>query len=249
VRTFTDDHSIASPRSTGISLRTAALVAGIGYVLLFVLGIFANFVVREGMVVAGDAVPTAANIRGSEGLFRLGLVAFLAAFLIDIPVAWALYVLFRPVHRDLSRLTAWFRVAYTVFLGVASVFFFQALQLLGRAAFLDVFTGSQLDAQALVALDTFDATWNIGLLAFGVHVVLLGVLALRSGWMPRALGYVLIVAGVAYMADTAARALLVDYASVESVFVGLVAIPAVIAEGWLGLWLLIRGGKNAAAVR
>lgn len=232
------------PAGREASPRRYALIAGVGYILLFALGLFANFVVREGLIVAGDAAQTAANISESEGLFRLGLVSFMVIFLVDVVVAWALYVLFRTVNKDLSLVTAWFRLVYTVFLGVALVFFFQALQLLDRAAFLSVFGTEQLNAQALVAADTFNSTWLIGLLAFGVHLILLGVLVIESRWAPRALGYVLIVAGLAYVADTVANTLLSNYGDYETLFIAIVAVPSIIAEGWFGLWLLLRGGKS-----
>ncbi len=224
--------------------RRYALAAGVGYVVLFVLGIFANFFVREGLIVAGDAAQTAANIAESEGLFRLGLVSFLAIFVVDVVVAWALYQLFKPANESLSLVTAWFRIVYTVFLGVAVIFFFQALQLLDHAEFLSVFSAEQLNAQALVALDTFNSTWLIGLLAFGVHLVLLGALVVTSQWAPRALGYVLIVAGMAYVGDTVAHSLLGNYQDYETLFIAIVAVPSVIAEGWFGLWLLVKGGKS-----
>ena len=224
------------------SLRRYAIVAGIGYVALFVLGIFANFVVREGLIVEGDAAQTAANILESEALFRWGMVAFLAIFVIDVVVAWALYVLFRNVSQELSLLTAWFRIVYTVFLGVAVVFFYQGLQLISGAEFLALVDSGQLQAQALVALDTFNATWLVGLLAFGVHLLLLGWLLLRSGQAPKLLGYLLVLAGAAYMTDTTAHTLLSNYGDYETVFLAIVAIPAVIAEGWMAGWLLLRGG-------
>ena len=91
-------------------------------------------------------------------------------------MAWALYVLFRPVSQELSLVTAWFRIVYTVFLGVAVIFFYQGLQLLSGSEFLGVFDSGQLQAQALVAFDSFNSTWLIGLLGFGVHLVLLGLL-------------------------------------------------------------------------
>ncbi len=228
----------------GTSVRRAALIAGIGYVVLFVLGVFANFFVREGLVVAGDAAATAANIIESESLFRIGLVSFLVIFLVDVIVAWALYIVFRESDRDLSLLAAWFRIVYTVFLGVAIVFFFQALQLLSGAAFLASVDTAALEAQALVAVDAFNSTWLIGLAGFGIHVVLLGALVLRSGLASRILGYVLITAGLAYVLDTVAHALLGNYSEYETLFVAIVAIPAVIAEGWFGLWLLFRAGKD-----
>lgn len=226
------------------SLRRYALIAGIGYVALFVLGIFANFFVREGLIVGGDAAQTAANLAESEGLFRWGMVSFLAIFAIDVIVAWALYVLFKRASQELSLVTAWFRIVYTVFLGVAVIFFYQGLQLLSGVDFLAVFDSGQLEAQALVALDSFNSTWLIGLLAFGIHLVLLGWLLLKSGEAPRLLGYVLMVAGAAYVADTLAHTLLSNYVDYENVFLAIVAIPSVVAEGWMGLWLLLKGGKN-----
>jgi hypothetical protein len=150
-----------------------------------------------------------------------------------------LYVLFKRVSQELSLVTAWFRIVYTVFLGVAVIFFYQALQLISGAQFLTVFDTGQLEAQALLALDTFNSTWLIGLLAFGVHLVLLGWLLLKSHAAPRLLGYVLMVAGAAYVADTTAHTLLSNYVDYETVFLAIVAIPAVIAEGWMALWLLL----------
>jgi hypothetical protein len=235
--------------STDVSPRAAAVLAGIGYVALFALGIFANFFVREGLIVTDDAEATATNIAASEGLFRLGMISFLVVFVLDIVVAWALYIVFRQASRDLSLVAAWSRLVYTVFLGVALVFFFQALQLMGGAASLGVFTTDQLNAQALVALDTFNATWLIGLVAFGLHLTLLGYLILRSGYAPRALGYLLIAAGAAYAIDTTAHILLSNYADYETGFTAMVAVPAVIAEGWFGLWLLLRAGRRTATLR
>lgn len=230
-------HPAALSAST-LSPRRAARIAGAGYVALFFLALFANFFVLENLVVPDDATATAANIAGSEGLFRWGLVAFLAVFAIDVVVAWALYVVFREDDRDLSLVSAWFRLVYTVFLGVALVFFFQALQLLSGAEFLSVIGVERLEAEALVALETFDATWLIGLVAFGIHLVLNGALLIRSGRGPRVLAYMLIIAGVAYVVDTLAHGLLANYEDYGSLFLAIVAVPSVVAEGWFGLWLL-----------
>jgi hypothetical protein len=235
--------------AANVSARGAARLAGVSYVVLFALGIFANFFVREGLIVTDDAQATAANIAESQGLFRLGMLSFLAIFVLDVVVAWALYILFRDANRDLSRLTAWFRLVYTIFLGVALIFFFQALQLLSASDFLDSFATEQLNAQALLALDTFNSTWLIGLVAFGIHLGLLGYFIVRFGMAPRALGYVLMAAGTAYVIDTTAHTLLSNYADYATAFTTMVAVPAVIAEGWFGLWLLLRAGHRRPMVR
>ncbi len=228
-----------------ITPRRAAVIAGIGYVVIFVMAIFANFFVLEGLVETGDAAATAANIIGSEGLFRAGLVAFTIVFIVDVPVAWALYVLFRSLSRDLSLLSAWFRLVYTVFLGVAVIFFFVALQLLSGDDYLSAFGPGEVDAHVLLAVDAFNYAWLIGLASFGFHLILAGYLIVASGWTHKALGYVLMVAGTAYIVDTLARGVIADYADVENLFLAIVAVPSVIGELWFTIWLLRSAGQNA----
>lgn len=227
-----------------ISRQRAALIAGVGYVLLFGLAIFANFFVREGLVVADDAQATATNIAESNTLFRFGLVAFLAIFLIDIVVAWALHIVFRAQHHDLSLVAAWSRLVYTVFLGVAAIFFFQALALYDSAAVAEVMSTAERNTQALVGLELFNSAWLIGLAAFGLHLIVLGALVARSVETPRWLGSVMVVAGTAYIVDTTAHTVLANYADYADMFLAVVAIPSVIAEGWFGLWLLSRARRG-----
>ncbi len=234
----------ATPTSAEVSPRRAALVAGTGYVLLFVLAIFANFFVREGMVVADDAQATAANIAESNTVFRLGLVSFLAIFLIDIVVAWALHIVFRREHHDLSLVAAWSRLVYTVFLGVAGIFFFQALAFYDSTALVDVMDPAERNAQALIGLGLFDSAWLIGLAAFGLHLIVLGFLVARSVETPRWLGHLMMVAGAAYIVDTTAHTVLANYSDHADAFLAMVAIPSVIAEGWFGLWLLTRARRS-----
>jgi hypothetical protein len=220
-----------------VTPRRGARIAGVGYVLIYLLAIFANFAVLDGLVVDGDAAGTTVNVVGSLGLLRLAVVAFLAIFLLDVVVAWALHMVFRGVHRDLSLVTAWSRLTYTVFLGVGLVFLFQVLQLVGGDGYAALGT-EQIEAQVLLALTSFRTTWLVGLTAFGLHLVLLGVLVLRSRLVPRAMGALLVVAGLAYAADTVVHALVPDYAAVANLMLALVAVPSMIGEGWLGLWLL-----------
>lgn len=227
-----------------LSPRRASLVAGIGYLVIFVLAIFANFVVVNGLIETGDATATARNLADSEAMFRAGLVAFMIVFVVDVIVAWALFVVFRDVSRDVSLLAAWFRLVYTVFLGVALIFFFVALQLLSGDGYLDAFEPGQLDAHVLLSVDAFNYAWLIGLVCFGAHLLVIGYLVVSSGRTSPALGYLLMLAGAAYIADTIARAVVTDYADVENLFLAVVAIPSVVGELWFAVWLLRRGGTH-----
>lgn len=235
-------------RDREVSRHQAAKVAGIAYVGLFLLGMFANFFVLEGLIESDDATATASNIRESEGLFRAGLVGFLVIFALDVVVAWALHLIFRPLNRDLSLLAAWFRLAYTTLLGVATVFLFLALDQVSGADYLTAFDPALLDAQAMSYLDAFATTWVIGLLLFGVHLMLLGSMVLASGTISRTLGYLLVLAGTGYVIDTLAHALLGNYQEYETLFLLIVAVPAVIGEFAFTLWLLFRaGGESVVA--
>lgn len=231
-------YSGARPAGRGYPRKRAARIAGVSYLAMFLLAIFANFVVREGLIVPGDAAGTVANISESIGLFRLGLVAFLAIFILDVVIAWGLHVVFRDVNRDLSLATAWFRLIYTALLGVALASMFQVLQLLGDDS-LVFLTTEQVNAQTMIELASFESVWLVGLGAFGIHLAMLGGLIVRSRLVSKTLGYVLVAGGVAYVLDTLARGLLSDYEAASGLFLVAVALPSMIGEGWLSLWLLL----------
>ena len=234
----------ATPTSTATTTapRTAARWAAGGYLAIFVLALFANFLALAPVLQPGDAAETASALQESETSFRLGAVAFLGIFVIDVVVAWALWVLFRPVHRDLSLLSAWFRLTYTVVLGAALGFLYAALWLTDTPGAL----GESHDDAVLLALQTFDFTWVAGLAAFGVHLLLLGVLLLRARG-PRWIAWLLLAAGAAYVLDTVAHLVLADYEAAANVFLAIVALPSVVGEMSFAVWLLlVATGRRAA---
>jgi hypothetical protein len=232
-------------RSDAPTPRTAALTAGYSYVVLFALAIFANFVVLEQVVEPGNAAATLQNLTDSEAMVRLAIAAFIVIFALDVVVAWALFYLFRPAGTAMSRLTAWFRLVYTVFLGVAVVSLFTALQLAGDDRHVESLGSEVRASHAMLAVDAFDAAWLIGLTCFGVHLALLGVMCRRSDVAPSPLGTVLVIAGAAYVFDTFAYSLLATYSDHDAVFGAIVAIPAVVAELALTVWLLGRAGRRS----
>jgi hypothetical protein len=234
----------AMPSLPDTSSRTAALWAGLGYAALFALAIFANFVVLTRLVDPGDPAATVDAIAADASLFRLGVVAFAAVFVIDIVVAWALYVIFRPAGARRSLLAAWFRLGYTVLLGAAVTFLYLALQLATGAGGTGGLDEASREALTMLALDAFDVTWLVGLVAFGAHLVLVGRMILLSGLAPRLLGAVLAIAGSAYVLDTLAHLVLADYARYADVFLAIVAVPSVVAELWFTLWLLTKARRQ-----
>lgn len=231
-----DQRTVAeeAPRGQDTPGRNAAAWAAGGYVAIFILAIFANFLALEAVLQPGEAAATAAALRENEGMFRWGAAAFLGIFVIDVVVAWALYVLFRPVQRDLSLLAAWFRLTYTVVLGAAIGFLYAAAWLADAPSGLAPGTA---DDGVLLALQVFEVTWVVGLAAFGAHLVVVARLLLAAAG-PRWLGWLLVIAGSAYIVDAIAHLVLADYEAYSGVFLAIVAAPSVLGELSLTGWLL-----------
>ena len=208
----------------GRSLRRASLVAGIALALMAALSAFAVFGALGGLGTPGDAARATTALTHSEGLFRGGIGALFLVVVLDIIVAAALFEVFAAVSRNLSMLAAWFRVAY------AAVFMVAISQLLG------MLPGADGASPAAGSVQAFDALWHTGLILFGIHLVLVGYLAFRSGFVHRIFGILLVVAGLGYLVDSFASFLSSDHllSIAQFTFVGEVALI---------FWLLIRGSR------
>lgn len=224
-------------RLTDISIRTAALVAGLGLLLMAILAPIANFGVFEQLIISGDATTTATNIVASAGLFRIGIVIFLIVAILDVVVAWALYILLKPVNKSLSLLAAWFRIVYAAILALALSNLLGVLQLLKGDVFLKAFEANQLQAQVMLSLNGFTDVWDLGLAFFGLHLIVLGYLAFKSGYIPKVLSILVIVAGLGYTIDSFGKFLSPSYnlSLATYLFIG---------EVLLIFWLLWKGIKG-----
>src|SRR5215217_8406561 len=207
------------------SLRRASLTAGLALALIIVLALFGAYGAVGALVTPGDAGRTAQDILGSEGLFRWGIASLFLVVILDIVVAAALFTVFEPVNRSVSTMAAWFRATYAAVYLVAISQLVVALGLLGDPD------------QALRAVDAYDTIWHVGLILFGVHLLLLGILAYRSDFIPRIFGILLVIAGLGYLADGFAAVLIPDYSMNISAF-------TFVGEATLMLWLLIKGSRK-----
>ncbi len=200
--TSTTDLARTAGPAPSTSMRGAGLTAGVSLLLLTVLSVFGYFVAIKGLVTPGDAAQTAKDITESEGLFRLGIASLYVVIVLDIVVGWALYRVFSPVSRTISMLAAVMRVAFGVVFMVAIAQLVAVPRLLGDSSHLAAFSPEQLQAQALSALLAFSDIWHAGLLLFGLHLLLIGYLAFRSGYVPKLLGVLLVIDGLSYVVDT-----------------------------------------------
>jgi hypothetical protein len=203
-----------------MSHRNLALTTGISYLIIFFAAIFANFFVLESIL--KDPLGT---IQQGHMMVRFGIMAFLITVVFDVVVAWALYELFKKHY--LSSLSTYFRMMHAAIMGVAVFALPMAL----------TYTTPE---DILTQVDIFNTIWLIGLFFFGIHLILLG----RILGQPKIIAWFLVLAGIMYMVDTTAHFVLPDYDAYADVFLALVAIPSIVGEMSLAVWLLVRGGKE-----
>ncbi len=226
-------------RIADISQRQAAIVVGVAVIIMFIFAVIPYFLIRPSLIVPGDAATTANNIMASEGLFRISIASELIMFLSELVLALALYVLLKPVNKSLALLAAWFRVVHVAILGSNLLNLYVVLQLLSGADYLTVFEPDQLHALVLLFLNAYSYGFNIQVFS-GLHLFVSGYLVFKSGYFPRILGILLVVAGLNYIIDTFAFVLLPNYVY-PVVFL---ALPVVIAENAFFMWLLWKGVRN-----
>ncbi|MCH4553154.1 DUF4386 domain-containing protein [Aestuariibaculum lutulentum] len=205
-----------------MNLRKLSIITGLSYFIIFFAAIFANFFAIEALM--KNPLET---IQQNHLLVRFGILAFLVTVVFDVVVAWALYLLYKSNY--LSSLSTLFRMMHAAIMGVA-IF---ALPLTFKVS-----TSNDI----LNHVHTFNTIWLIGLFFFGIHLILLG----RIINTPKFITLFVILAGVMYMIDTCAHFLLPDYDAYSSIFLALVAIPSIIGEMSLAIWLLLKGFKNNA---
>jgi len=197
-----------------------------------------GFVIGAPLIVANDAAATAANILAKESSFRLGFAADLISGLSYMGVTIFIYCVLKPVSRSLSLLGAFFGLAGVAIGGASWVIHFAPLLLLHGDQYLTAFTTSQLQAMSLAALKLQLQVFPIGMVFFGIQCISIGYLVAQSRFLPRILGVILAIGGACYVIASFANFLAPSFGPHLVPFMMPVAL---IAEGSLGLWLVVKG--------
>lgn len=226
------------------SIKHQARVAGFLYLLLALIAPIGLLYVPGQLIVSGDATATADNLRASEGLLRLGIASELVHQIVGIFLVLALYRLFRPVSEALARQVVILGALVSVPIMFVNVLnSLAALTLTSGADFLSVFEQAHLDALAYLFVRLHGQGITIASIFWGLWLFPFGLLVIRSGFIPRLLGVLLMVAGAAYLASAFATLIVPQFAKV----VGQVAFPLEVAEVPIIFWLVIWGARTPPA--
>lgn len=222
------------------STKATARFAGLLYLVMGLMGWFSIMYVPRALIVRGDATATARNITDAELLFRFGILSQLVSQIIFLFLVLILYDLLKDVDRKQARLMV-ILVAVSVAIEIVNCLNLIApLMLLSGDDFLSVFTKPQLDALALGFLRLRNSGINLVSVFWGLWLLPLGILVIKSGFFPKALGVLLVVACFAYVTGSITSILVPDYMRVVS----RVTLPvAGIGELLMVIWLVVKGAK------
>ena len=217
----------------------AARTAGALYLAIAVCGGFSiGFVPMQ--IVAGDAATSSANLLANQGLFKLGIVADSLVILFELAITAILYQLFRQVGPKMAMVALISRAGMITVMGINLLLWVMPYILLTRD------TGWDTRQQHALVQMFFDAhatgvfVWQ---LFFGVHLLALGWLTLKSNVVPQILGRGLFIGALGYLLQGLAELTFTDVTALDFTYIALLVIVT-ISEISFGLWLLIRGCRK-----
>lgn len=217
--------------------RSAARVAGFMYLFLGALAAFAEFYVRSGMLVYGDAAQTAHNIVASERLFRIGIATDLIGGACNAILAVAFYTMLKQVSSSLALLAAFWRLGEAVVLGHMTLNGMTVLDILNPSALSGAFSSGQLQALASLYIGTQGDEFSIGLVYYSLGSTLFCYLLVKSRYVPRILAWWGLVSSFTALMSTL---VIIVFPGTGGIAPGCYA-PVGIFEIVTGFWLLVAG--------
>ena len=225
------------------SQRKAARVAGLTCLLTLAIVVFANFVIHERLMVAGDAAATARNIMAHQRLFRIGIACGLIYSAGLVVLLTALYVILKPISRSLALVAVFWRLVYALMWVLMTLNLFEALRLLSSADYLRVLEPDRLQALARLSLGGRFDQYYVGLLFYALASTVCSYLWFKSKYVPRALAAWGMISSVFCAACTFVFIIFPDFSKVVNLW--WFDSPMAIFEIALSFWLLFKGLRTS----
>lgn len=216
-------------------VQTYARIAGILFLISFIGGTFGELIVPMTLIAQGNAAETANRILAHESLFRFGFAGYLFEALCDVAIALLFYVLLKPVHRNLALFAAFLGLISTAIFAVCEMFFFLGPVLLRNPAYAQSFSREQVNALVYFFVYVYSAGAGLFMVFYGVASIIRGYLIYRSTYIPRFVGVLLMIVGVAFILKNLTLVLAPAYSW------DLLLLPAPLAIVALTVWFLWKG--------
>lgn len=216
-----------------------AKTIGRSFITMFFLGIFAEFVVRTQLIDWEDPRLTFTNLQESSVLFDLGIFSFLVIIALDVVLSIAFYLLFNALHKPVALLMASSRLVYVAI---------KAFAIVGLLLARDIFSSTGINSdqideyakQTMLFLKMHHYGFGVGLIFFGVHLVLLGLLLFKVNAIPKVIVWLLLIAGIGYSMNSFVGFFFDGSNVLQNVTIALFIIPMTFSELSLGIWLWVK---------
>ena len=219
-----------------LAVQTYARVAGLLALVSVAAGGFGEAYAPSRLIVLDSAAATAQNIRAFDELFRVSFLAYLVEALCDVALALIFYVLLKPVSHGVSLLAAFFGLVGTTLFAVSEMFYFALPALLLRdTGYLQTFSPEQLNTLTLLSMKMFAFSSAMFTVFYGVAWMLRAWLIVLSGYLPKLIGALVLLGGLAFVARNVAFVLWPSFPSGQLL---LAIMPGLLL---LALWLLVKG--------
>jgi hypothetical protein len=215
-----------------------ARIGGLAYLIIIVAGSLGELFIRNKIIVSGDAAATAQNIAASPLLWRIGITGDLLMHVFDLLLAIVYYLLLKRVSKTLALLSILFGLIQTAVLVANKLNLMMPLFLLGNEDYLKAFDPQQLQVLSYLSVKAHGYGFGIGLIFFGFECLIDGYLIIKSGFLPRILGILILIVGLGYLTNS--FALILSPPIADKIF-PLLMIPIFIGELSMCLWLLFKG--------
>ncbi len=205
---------------TGCSIVVMAIVAG-----------FAYGFVHANIYRSGDSDLTAKLLYGNIVMYKLEIVSWIIIFILDIIVSIGLYAIYKETNKKIALLVSALRVIYTLFLGFAII------------PLVTPLISKNEIANSLMYFESFEDIWSIGLIIFGFHLIVLGVVCFKSNFTPKFWGALLIFGGVCYTIVHSLKSFFSNLDETTIVIESILTAPMALSEIGFAIWLIVKGFK------
>jgi hypothetical protein len=221
-------------------LKKTARLAGFLYIIMGIPSAFGILYVPSKIIVWGNATTTSHNIITHEFLFRMGMVSQFVSNGLFILLVLVLYRLFKQVNSTQARLMVALVLAQVPIGFLIETFNLTSLLILKG----QIMKGLSLEQKQdwVMLLVTMHKYGMITIEIFsGLWLIPFGQLVFKSKFIPKILGILLIMGGMAYVIESLTFWLFPDNQPLVSRFM---MIIYTIGETPIIFWLLIRGTKS-----
>ena len=211
--------------------RTFAKITGYSLLLMAIIAGFAFGFTLPKIFNPGQLDFVQSNLAGNLQLYKLMLLAILIVLLLDILVSWTLYMYFKNDNRKIALLSGILRIVYTVIFGIATFYLTKNLN--------HTETSNEI---IINNFQEFQSIWSAGLIIFGIHLLLVGILMKLHQRIPNILWYLALIVGISYVVVNFLK-LTLTQSDIVSKLEMILALPMAIGELGLAVWLIMKGGK------